>query len=93
MFQFSDLPLLWIYYLPLFANPLFNLLMLVLYEQIHINRYLCLNKFLSSGKELLVLGLSVGRSVGPSKKMSKKILQLENDLSEQILENESYSGS
>ena len=25
--------------------------------------------------------------------MSKKILQLENDLSEQILENESYSGS
>ena len=36
---------------------------------------------------------SVGRSVGPSKKMSKKILQLENDLSEQILENESYSGS
>ena len=61
--------------------------------------------FLSSGKELLVLGLSVGRSiglsvgrsvglsVGPSKKMSKKVLQLENDLSEQILENESYSGS
>ena len=58
-------------------------------------------RFLSSGKELLVLGLSVswsvGRSVSPSvrtsKKMSKKFLQLENDLSEQILENESYSGS
>ena len=32
-------------------------------------------------------------SVGPSRKMSKKILQLENDLSEQILENKSYSGS
>ena len=49
--------------------------------------------FLSSGKELLVLGLSVGRLVGRSVGPSKKIVQLENDLSEQILENESYSGS
>ena len=32
------------------------------------------------------VGLSVGWSV-------KKVLQLENDLSEQILENESYSGT
>ena len=38
-------------------------------------------------------GWSVRLSVGPSKKCQKKILQLENDLSEQILENESYSGS
>ena len=36
------------------------------------------------------VSLSVGR---PVKKNVKKILQLENDCSEQILENESYSGS
>ena len=39
------------------------------------------------------VGRSVGWSVGLSVRLSKKILHLENDLSEQILENESYSGS
>ena len=34
-----------------------------------------------------------GQSVRLSVRLSKKILQLENDLSEQIIENESYSGS
>ena len=39
-------------------------------------------------------GASSTTFVGPYvKKKSKKILQLENDLSEQILENEGYSGS
>ena len=35
----------------------------------------------------------VGLSVNTSKKCKKKFLQLENHLSEQIFENESYSGS
>ena len=35
---------------------------------------------------------SVGWSVGRSVRLSKKFLHLENDLFEQILENESYSG-
>ena len=38
------------------------------------------------------VGWSVGRLVGRSVRLSKKFLHLENDLFEQILENESYSG-
>ena len=54
------------------------------------------SRFLSSGKGASIsrfVGPSVCRSVCLSVRLSKKILHIENDLSEQILENESYSGS